>query len=66
MAEPTMARPVFSTEDFRLLRAAVVEYIRAHDGEEGVEKYVNLHHRLGRFGERPPRHTPATAKSDAA
>ena len=49
MAQPTLARPVFSTEDFRLIRAAVVDYIRAHDGEPETAKYVNLHHRLGSF-----------------
>ena len=50
MPEPAMARPIFSNRDFGLLRTAVVEYIRAHDGEEGISQFVNLHHRLGRTG----------------
>lgn len=50
MAHPTMARPVFSTEDFGLIRNALAVAIR--NGEDSVEtrKLVNLHHRLGRFG----------------
>lgn len=50
MSEPVRARPVFSTEDFSLFRKAVADYIRAHDGEPDTQKYVNLHHRLGRLG----------------
>ena len=50
MPQPAAARPVFSTEDFRLIRQAVVDYIRSHDGEADTAKFVNLHHRLGRFG----------------
>lgn len=50
MSEPSRARPVFSTEDFSLIRKAVVDYIRAHDAEAETQKYVNLHHRLGRLG----------------
>lgn len=50
MSEPMRARPVFSTEDFSLIRKAVVDYIRAHDGDAETQKYVNLHHRLGRLG----------------
>ncbi len=49
MPEPAISRPVFSSRDFGLLRAAVVEYIRTHDGEEGIAQFVNLHHRLGRL-----------------
>jgi hypothetical protein len=50
MPEPKLAtRAVFAPEDFELLRAAVLHYLR--DGEKSVEsaKYVNLYHRLGRL-----------------
>ena len=50
MATPTMARPVFSTEDFRLVRRAVVEFIKANQEDPESAKYVHLYHRLGRFG----------------
>jgi len=50
MSEPTSARPVFSTEDFRLIRKAVAEYIRNNQEDADSPKFVNLHHRLGRFG----------------
>ncbi len=49
MAEPTLARPVFSNEDFGLLRYAVAEAIRHGDDNEMSRKLANLHHRLGRF-----------------
>lgn len=46
--QPGRARAVFATEDFRLLRAAVVHYLaEVKDGPE-LAKYNNLHHRLGR------------------
>ena len=48
MSQPTAARPVFSTEDFRLVRKAVAEYIRANQEDIDAPKFVNLHHRLGR------------------
>ncbi len=50
MPQPTAARPVFSTEDFRLVRRAVAEFIRANQDDADTPKYANLHHRLGRFG----------------
>jgi len=49
MSELKDARPIFSTRDFDTLRTALVEYIRRHDGEEGIANFVNLHHRLGRI-----------------
>ena len=49
MAEPALARPVFSNEDFGLLRHAVAEAIRHGDDNEMSRKLANLHHRLGRF-----------------
>ena len=48
--EPARARPVFSNEDFGLLRTAVMHYLREiQDTPESV-KYSNLYHRLGRLG----------------
>jgi hypothetical protein len=47
--EPAKARAVFSTEDFGLLRTAVLTHLRAvQDGPDSV-KYSNLYHRLGRL-----------------
>ncbi len=47
--EPARARPVFSTEDFGLLRTAVAHYLReVQDSPESV-KFSNLYHRLGRL-----------------
>jgi predicted Zn-dependent peptidase len=48
--EPARARAVFSTEDFKLLRAAVLAYLKAHEDDEDSVKYSNLYHRLGRLG----------------
>lgn len=46
---PARARPIFSTEDFALLRTAVLHYLREiQDTPESV-KYSNLYHRLGRL-----------------
>lgn len=48
--EPQRSRAVFSTEDFRLMKTAIAEYIRRDpDAPESV-KYSNLYHRLGRLG----------------
>ena len=48
--EPARARPVFSTEDFKLLRTAVAAYIKVVQDEPDSIKYSNLYHRLGRLG----------------
>jgi glucokinase len=49
-SEPARARAVFSTEDFKLLRAAVQHYLQeVKDSPESI-KYANLYHRLGRLG----------------
>ena len=48
--EPARARAVFSTEDFKLLRSAVLAYMKAHEDDEDSVKYSNLYHRLGRLG----------------
>ncbi len=45
--EPSRARAVLSSEDFRLLQDAVVFYIKAHEDDPVSSKYMNLHHRLG-------------------
>ena len=50
MPEPALARPVFSNEDFSLLRHAVAQAIRTGDDNDMSRKLANLHHRLGRFG----------------
>ena len=50
MSTPTLARPVFSTEDFRLVRRAVEHYLRTADADPQMAKFSNLHHRLGRYG----------------
>ncbi|MDF1834550.1 MAG: hypothetical protein P1U62_06660 [Alteraurantiacibacter sp. bin_em_oilr2.035] len=49
MTEPGLARPVFSTEDFGLIRSALATAIKAGEDNEQSRKLVNLHHRLGRF-----------------
>lgn len=50
-AEPSRARAVFSTEDFRLLREAVVNHLQRPEVQDGPDsiKYGNLYHRLGRL-----------------
>jgi hypothetical protein len=50
--EPARAKPVFSTEDFQLLRTAVMAYLQTPEIQDGPEsiKYSNLYHRLGRLG----------------
>jgi hypothetical protein len=47
--EPARARAVFSTEDFGLLRAAVLHYMREVQDKPESVKYGNLYHRLGRL-----------------
>jgi hypothetical protein len=50
MTEPHSARPVFSTEDFDLLKIAVADYLqKIKDTPESI-KFGRLYHRLGRFG----------------
>jgi hypothetical protein len=48
--EPARARAVFSTEDFRLLKAAVLTHLRTIADTPDSTKYSNLYHRLGRLG----------------
>ncbi len=49
MSEPQKSRAVFSTEDFKLLRTAVAEYLQKVRDEPESVKYANLYHRLGRL-----------------
>jgi hypothetical protein len=50
MPEPAQARPVFSTEDFALLKEAVAHYARHIQDKPESSKFTNLYHRLGRLG----------------
>lgn len=52
MPTPALARPIFSTEDFGLLREAVAAYVREIGDDPRSTKYVSLHHRLGRLDRR--------------
>jgi hypothetical protein len=45
--EPTRARAVLSTEDFKLLKEAVHFYLKAHEDEPSSAPFVHLYHRLG-------------------
>ena len=48
--EPARARAVFSTEDFALLREAVLTHLRSVQDSPDSIKFSNLYHRLGRLG----------------
>lgn len=48
--EPAQARPVLSKEDTRLLKAAVLHYLKEVADSPDSIKYSNLYHRLGRLG----------------
>lgn len=48
--EPARARPIFSTQDFQLLRTAVLHYMREIQDKPESVVYNNLYHRLGRLG----------------
>lgn len=47
--EPARARPIFSTEDFSLLKTAVLAYLKTIEDSSESVKYSNLYHRLGRL-----------------
>ncbi|GMM94218.1 hypothetical protein [Qipengyuania sp. MTN3-11] len=47
--EPGRARALFSTADFRLLRAALTSHARQTDDREELAKINALHHRLGNY-----------------
>jgi len=47
MSEPQRARAVLSTEDFKLIREAVLYYLKAIEDQPESVKFSNLYHRLG-------------------
>lgn len=47
MSEPARSRAVLSNEDFKLLREAVLYYLKHHEDQPDSVKYSNLYHRLG-------------------
>ena len=47
--EPGRARALFSTADFRLLRAALTSHARHTEDREELAKINALHHRLGTY-----------------
>lgn len=47
MSEPTRSRAVLSNEDFKLLREAVLHYLKAIEDTPESVKFSNLYHRLG-------------------
>ncbi len=46
---PSRARALFSTADFRLLRAALASHARVTDDREELARINALHHRLGTY-----------------
>lgn len=47
--EPGRARALFSTADFRLLRAALASHAKVSDDREELARINALHHRLGTY-----------------
>ena len=47
--EPGRARALFSTADFRLLRAALTSHARQTEDREELARINALHHRLGNY-----------------
>lgn len=47
--EPGRARALFSTADFKLLRAALTSHARATEDRDELAKINALHHRLGTY-----------------
>jgi hypothetical protein len=50
MSEPQRSRAVFSSEDFNLIRTAVVHLLKEVKDHPDSTKLANLYHRLGRVG----------------
>jgi hypothetical protein len=50
MTEPARSRAVLSTEDFTLLRQAVVHYLEVVKDKPESVKFARLYHRLGSAG----------------
>ena len=48
--EPPRARPVFTTEDFALMKEAVASYVQQIADDPRSAKFSSLYHRLGRLG----------------
>jgi len=48
-SEPSRARALLSTADFRLLRTALTAYARTLDDRDELAKINALHHRLGSY-----------------
>lgn len=46
MSEPARSRAVLSTEDFKLLREAVLFYLKHIEDKPESVKFSNLYHRL--------------------
>ncbi len=47
--EPSRARALFSTADFKLLRAALASHARTTEDREELARINALHHRLGTY-----------------
>ncbi len=47
MSEPARARAVLSTQDFTLLRTAVLHYLKVIEDTPESVQYSRLYHRLG-------------------
>ncbi len=47
MAQPQLARAVLSTEDFKLIREAVLSHLKQIEDSPESVKFSNLYHRLG-------------------
>ena len=47
--EPSRARALLSTADFRLLRTALTAYARTIEDRDELAKVNALHHRLGSY-----------------
>lgn len=47
--EPARARALFSTADFKLLRAALTSHARQTEDREELARINALHHRLGTY-----------------
>lgn len=52
MSEPRPARAVLSTEDFDLIREAVLYYLQNNVDKDGTGRFANLYHRLGSAAKR--------------
>jgi len=48
-SEPARARALFSTADFKLLRAALASHAKVTEDREELARINALHHRLGTY-----------------